>query len=118
MSSLTCCICFESYGLQSDGSFLCEDGKFNSNFAEGCKHSCCYNCCVSLYDNMIDEVRCPICREDWTEWIQDTYDFIQCEVCDEKTYNYHDRNDCGCKLLCKKCVKIHDEECEDFVKTD
>lgn len=36
-----------------------------------------------------------------------------CEVCDENI-GTENRNECGCKMLCKECVKAHDQECEDF----
>ena len=63
------------------------DGKDNSDSAEVCKHYLCVPCCQTLYNNLRKEfkkggwgkkgktpdVKCPICREDWTEWILSHY---------------------------------------------
>ena len=66
-----CPICYKSYGNQEDGSFLAKDGKDNSDYAEVCKHYVCYQCCWKLSKQ--DIVLCPLCREDWTDWIHTHY---------------------------------------------
>jgi hypothetical protein len=77
-SNKECCICYTTFGQQEDGSFICKDGKDNSSFAETCKHYICVPCCQTLYNNIKQKVEnenedancaCPLCREDWTEWI-------------------------------------------------
>lgn len=71
----TCCICYYNYGLQEDGSFLCKDGICNSEMYKHnpslCTHYVCERCCLILIQNTI--VKCPLCREDWTEWIHSHY---------------------------------------------
>jgi len=66
-----CPICYKYYGEQEDGSFLTKDGKNNSDYAEVCKHYVCYQCCWKLSKE--EHVKCPLCREDWTEWIHSHY---------------------------------------------
>ena len=82
-SHLECCICYTTYGQQEDGSFICKDGKANSEFAETCNHYICVPCCQTLYNKVRADSKggdwnakcaCPMCREDWTEWILRTYD--------------------------------------------
>ena len=67
-----CPICYKQYGEQEDGSFLTKDGKKNSCCAEECSHYICYECCWRLAKQ--DIVLCPLCREDWTDWIHSRYD--------------------------------------------
>ena len=69
----TCPICYNTYGFQEDGSFLCKDGIDNSGFADetSCKHYICVQCCIQMCNG--DKVRCPLCREDWTDWIHSHY---------------------------------------------
>lgn len=83
MEDNECPICFRTYGEQSDGSFLCKDGKVNSDDAENCQHYCCVDCIQTMYENsrksfILKEscscVHCPLCREDWTSWILNHYD--------------------------------------------
>lgn len=84
-----CPICFEKYGEKLDGSFLCRDGKINSDEAENCKHYLCKNCCFQLYKNLRKDFKkgirnktgiinvnayCPLCRENWTLWLLRHYD--------------------------------------------
>ena len=71
-----CPICFEEYGDKEDGSFLCKDGKDNSNFAEICAHYFCVKCISKLRESNICAccgelctTTCPICREDWTDYL-------------------------------------------------
>jgi hypothetical protein len=45
--------------------------------------------------------------------LDDEYD--SCDVCDDWCDEWFDRNDCGCKILCKRCVKDHDQDCEDYI---
>lgn len=66
-----CPICYKYYGNQEDGSFLTKDGKDNSGYAEVCKHYVCHECCWKLSKQ--DNIACPLCREDWTDWIHTHY---------------------------------------------
>ena len=54
---------------------LIKDGKCNSDYEENCKHYICVDCCYELADllNTQMEVGCPLCREDWTDWLIDHY---------------------------------------------
>jgi len=39
-----------------------------------------------------------------------------CEMCSEPYGDdWFERNDCGCKILCSKCIKDHDKECPDYL---
>jgi len=86
-----CPICYEAYGEKPDGSFLPKDGKHNSDYQEACNHYTCIKCCVGLIKDKCkscDTVKCPLCREDWTEWIfshysEDDYDFSDDDEEDE-----------------------------------
>jgi hypothetical protein len=71
MSDDECPICYKKYGYQEDESFLCRDSKDNSDYAEACKHYVCVECCRVLAKQ--DTVLCPLCREDWTQWIHSHY---------------------------------------------
>ena len=64
----TCPVCFESYGLHEDGSFLCKDGVSNSGL-EGytCQHYLCIKCWERMYQRQI--YNCPLCRENLKIWI-------------------------------------------------
>ena len=66
-----CPICLTHYGEQDDGSFLTKDGKDNSDYAEVCDHYVCHKCCWRLSKQ--EHVKCPLCREDWTDWIHSRY---------------------------------------------
>lgn len=83
-----CPICFEEYGKRLDGTILIKDGKTNSDMAEECEHFCCVNCLQTIYDNIecfnCVNIRCPICREDWTAWLVTHYD-PKCWEDDDKT---------------------------------
>ena len=68
MNQDECPICYKTYGIQHDGSFLCKDGKHNSDYAESCKHYICTECCYQLSKQK--NVKCPMCREDWDEWLR------------------------------------------------
>ena len=84
-----CPICYNKYGEQSDGEFLCKDGKCNSDMSDLCTHYICVKCCKILRNNFIEdedednEVNCPLCREDWTEWIKGHYYTTDEETLDE-----------------------------------
>jgi hypothetical protein len=69
-----CPICFIRYGYQEDGRFISRDGKVNSDYAVkgGCAHYICVPCCMSM-KNLCNIKRrlCPLCREDWSNWLQD-----------------------------------------------
>jgi hypothetical protein len=56
-----CPVCFETYGLQEDGSFLYKDGVSNSGL-EGytCQHYLCINCWDIMYEKEI--YNCPLCK--------------------------------------------------------
>nr|WPF46791.1 MAG: hypothetical protein [Lake Baikal virophage 12] len=71
MSDDECPICYKKYGEQEEGYFLCRDGKENSYYADACKHYICVECCHKLIGQ--ETVLCPICREDWTQWIHSRY---------------------------------------------
>lgn len=76
-----CPICYEGYGEKPNGDFLCKDGKANSPYAEECKHYACVKCCIEL--SKAEHVKCPLCREDWTEWIHAHYGEAKAEVSDD-----------------------------------
>ena len=44
------------------------DGPMNSDLPTRCNHWLCTACWDGLVDTRPDEVRCPVCREDVTEW--------------------------------------------------
>jgi len=69
-----CPICFEEYGEREDGTFLYQEGKDNSTFADKCKHYFCDKCIKKFSKcdcgcGKIKKTGCPLCREDWTEYI-------------------------------------------------
>lgn len=67
-----CPICYRTHGEQDDGYFLVFNGKDNYNdFREICKHYICTECCAILAQQ--ETVSCPLCREDWTDWIHACY---------------------------------------------
>ena len=68
---MECPICYTNYGEQDDGTFLTKDGKDNSDYADVCNHYICYKCCWELSKK--EDVKCPLCREDWTDWIHSHY---------------------------------------------
>jgi len=67
-----CPICFDEYGCQKDGTFLCKDGKVNSFYADKCNHYFCFKC-INKFGKCecgcIKKTTCPLCREDWTEYL-------------------------------------------------
>ena len=77
-----CPICYEEIGKQmSEGNYYtrCQDGKYNSDMAEECKHYVCVPCAQTLYNNLREEgcggeVKCPLCRENWTLWLLTHYE--------------------------------------------
>ena len=50
------------------------DGPMNSDIPTRCPHFLCTECWQNLYDryasNTTDEVRCPICRDDVSNWAE------------------------------------------------
>ena len=70
-----CPICYNQYGNQPDGKFICKDGIKNSDFSENCNccHYICVDCCETL-SHINTVILCPLCREDWTDWIKSHYD--------------------------------------------
>lgn len=79
-----CPICYTPYGEQEDGSILPKDGKNNSDKAADCKHYFCVKCIIALLKTNIEtwgdrgwqdaNIKCPLCREDWTMFILDRYE--------------------------------------------
>ena len=72
-----CPISFEKYGYgdREDGYFLIKDGKINNEDTDICNHFICVNCCAEMWNQ--EEIRCPICREDWTEWMHYCRDYCR-----------------------------------------
>lgn len=70
-----CPICYNHYGEQDDGTFLCKDGSSNSSCKSNCKHHCCVKCIKELAkeNNRTYDVKCPICRESWAHWLDLNY---------------------------------------------
>ena len=66
-----CPLCYAAYGRQEDDTFLCRDGIDNSDFETDCTHYICTQCAQELAKR--EEIRCPLCREDWTDWIHSVY---------------------------------------------
>lgn len=126
-----CPICYEKYGEQEDGNFLCKDGKCNSGCENECNHYICVKCCKTLRDKFIEDdeeeedeekkVRCPLCREDWTDWIESNYcsddETDEDESEDEDNHDYENSCDCCvkgwdipnefglCSCWCSNCKK-------------
>lgn len=62
-----CPICLEAYTWRKP-----KDGVRNSEYKVRCPHYCCCDCWVELYDkNEGEKKRCPICRANITEWLED-----------------------------------------------
>jgi hypothetical protein len=89
-TTTTCPICYDNYGIQEDGTVLGYHGKFNSGggYGEKCEHFVCCNCfdklrVLNLNDNN-DGVCCPICREDWSDYLSmlEIGDVI-CPICED-----------------------------------
>jgi hypothetical protein len=99
-----CPICYTTYGDQPDGSFLTKDGKNNSEMADECKHYVCYRCCYQLSKQKI--VSCPLCREDWTEWIHTHYEEDEEEEEEEEDEEIIDENSCE---RCGKGIDFENE---------
>ena len=74
-----CPNCNATYGVQNDGEFLCYDGIHNSFLETTCTHYICVYCIRKLTKQK--EVQCPICCEDWTEWIHNAYPRCNCNGC-------------------------------------
>ena len=66
-----CPICFTRYGKQPDDTFLCRDGIDNSDFKTDCTHYICVICAREM--SRQEEIKCPLCREDWTDWMHSHY---------------------------------------------
>jgi len=74
-----CPVCFEKYWFKHGERYIlvmpCDGienwGGYNTN----CKHYICC-CCVDNYCELKpEEQRCPLCREDWSEWIGDMIEY-------------------------------------------
>ena len=68
-----CCLCYESYGNQPNGTWLCMDGIKNSFFDIQCNHWFCVKCIYKMKKQPTPWL-CPLCRLDWTEFIESHYD--------------------------------------------
>jgi hypothetical protein len=55
-----CVICFESNCIFN--------GPSNSDIDTDCTHYFCVDCIQRMYQEDVN--CCPICRRDWTDWIQ------------------------------------------------
>lgn len=99
MTDNECPICYVKYGEQEDGNFICKDGKCNSLFSTECTHYICVPCARTLYNNLritmkgIEEdedeeneavVRCPLCRENWTEWLLNSTEYAEGGIFEEE----------------------------------
>jgi hypothetical protein len=92
-----CPICMESYN-RSDGDDSLrrlKDGLVNTCLPnpDNCKHFICEFCCDKLSES---HKRCPICRADWSEFIDrrmENFEYCEycgCEDCDNVDC-YHER---------------------------
>jgi len=64
-----CPICFEEYTARKQ-----RDGIRNSEYKSRCPHYCCVDCWISIYnDQNIAKKRCPICRANVTNWLEDNH---------------------------------------------
>ena len=71
-----CPICYNHYGEQEDGTFLCKDGTSNSSrYKKKCNHHCCVKCIKKMAEADRDyfQGKCPLCRESWAGWLQLNY---------------------------------------------
>ena len=70
-----CPICYNHYGEQEDGTFLCKNGSSNSNEKKNCSHYCCVKCIDILKEDNYNNSngKCPICRESWGVWLEELY---------------------------------------------
>lgn len=73
-SDNSCPVCFEPYvrGERPKHGKCNTDHGINSK----CQHYICYDCCLSLgriVQNEDRPVTCPMCREDWTAFVWETY---------------------------------------------
>jgi hypothetical protein len=95
-----CVICYEPFGwLRDSETFYYKSGKCFSKFAGECKHYICEDCETGLIrdkcpcEECEDPVTCPLCREDWSdylmnepEWLSEAeYDEDGTLVCLKKT---------------------------------
>lgn len=80
MDDNECPICYRTYSR----GLLLKDGKCNSAHKQNCCHYICVECCYefgNILNNQIYEwsesnvveIKCPLCREDWTDWILENY---------------------------------------------
>lgn len=64
-----CPICLEAYTPQKQ-----RDGIRNSEYKSRCPHYCCVPCWLDLYSkNEGEKKRCPICRANLTNWLEDNH---------------------------------------------
>ena len=63
-----CPICFSEYS---------ECGMKHKEENDKCKHSICLACCYTFGEMLVCDdnynVLCPLCRENWNEWMYDNF---------------------------------------------
>ena len=77
---MSCPICYQNYSNE-----VKEVGKCKTPFVEECRHTVCLECLNSIADLPYEQHRCPICREDWEDFI-DQYILANRPI-DESTIN-------------------------------
>ena len=64
-----CPVCFAERGEE-----VVWDGPMNSAYPTRCNHRLCTACWQNLVDHTPGAVRCPVCREDVTDWAMGHYE--------------------------------------------
>lgn len=96
--NVTCKDCVNKHIEQDDAT--CEDS-YTTHKCEQCKE---YKSSGNY--NMDGEFLCRDCHD------PDKEDNL-CEACDEEP-GVHARHECGCKMICDRCIIRHDKECDDY----
>lgn len=65
---MSCPVCYENYSDE-----LKEFGKCNTLLVEDCQHTLCMECLNSISKLPEYQHRCPICREDWEDFIYEYF---------------------------------------------
>jgi len=68
MSDEECPICYSEYSRELG---ILKDGICNSGYETNCTHWVCMDCCETLSE--YEDVKCPLCREDWSYWLETHY---------------------------------------------
>jgi hypothetical protein len=63
-----CPICLEAYTSKKQ-----RDGVRYSEYKIKCPHYCCVPCWIDLYYNKDKIKRCPICRANITDWLEENH---------------------------------------------